>query len=83
MTAPDPIVQHQAQGTIQEVVDRLASTHRGEDPQVTRAALEQALADAGLPEQPAKWVHDTATEIAAGRTVVIDRTRRDEDDPRR
>jgi predicted subunit of tRNA(5-methylaminomethyl-2-thiouridylate) methyltransferase len=80
---PEPGVQHEAQVTIQEIVDRLASTHRGEDPDVTRAALAQAIAEAGLPEQPEKWVRDTATEVSAGRQMVIDRTRRDEDDPRR
>ena len=80
---PDPIVQHEAQVTIQDIVDRLAATHRGEDPDATRAALAQAIADAGLPEQPEKWVRDTATEVAAGRQVVIDRTRRDQDDPAR
>jgi predicted subunit of tRNA(5-methylaminomethyl-2-thiouridylate) methyltransferase len=80
---PDPIVQHEAQVTIQDIVDRLAATHRGEDPDVARAALAQAIADAGLPEQPEKWVRDTAAEVVAGRQIVIDRTRRDEDDPRR
>ncbi len=79
----DPLVQHEAQVTIQDIVDGLAATHRGEDPDVARAALAQAIADAGLPEQPEKWVRDTATEVVAGRQVVIDRTRRDEDDPRR
>ncbi len=82
-TDPEPGVQHEAQVTIQEIVDRLASTHSGEDPDVVRSALAQAVADAGLPEQPEKWVRDTATEVAAGRQMVIDRTRRDEDDPRR
>jgi hypothetical protein len=76
-------VQQQAQVTIQEIVDRFAGTHAGEDPEVTRAALAEAIADAGLPEQPEKWVSDTATEIAAGRQIVVDRNRRDEDDPRR
>ena len=80
---PEPGVQHEAQVTIQEIVDRLAVTHRGEDPDVARAALEQAIADAGLPEQPEKFVRDTAAEVVAGRQLVIDRTRRDEDDPRR
>jgi len=80
---PDPLVQHEAQVTIQDIVDRLAATHRGEDPDVARDALAQAIADAGLPEQPEKWVRDTATEVVAGRQVVIDRTRRDQDDPRR
>ena len=80
---PDPIVQHEAQVTIQEIVDRLAATHRGEHPDVARAALAQAIADADLPEQPEKWVRDTAAEVVAGRQVVIDRTRRDQDDPAR
>jgi predicted subunit of tRNA(5-methylaminomethyl-2-thiouridylate) methyltransferase len=80
---PDPIMQHEAQVSIQEIVDRLAVTHRGEDPDVTRAALAQAIADAGLPEQPEKWVRDTATEVSAGRQIVVDRTRRDQDDPAR
>jgi hypothetical protein len=80
---PEPGVQHEAQVTIQEIVDQLASTHAGEDPDVVRAALARSIADAGLPEQPEKWVRDTATEVSAGRQVVIDRTRRDEDDPRR
>ena len=79
----DPIVQHEAQVTIQEIVDRLAATQRGEDPDAIRAALAQAIADAGLPEQPEKWVRDTATEVVAGRQVIIDRTRRDQDDPSR
>jgi predicted subunit of tRNA(5-methylaminomethyl-2-thiouridylate) methyltransferase len=79
----EPGVQHAAQVTIQEIVDGLAVTHRGEDPDAVRAALARAIADAGLPEQPEKFVRDTATEISAGRQVVIDRTRRDEDDPAR
>jgi hypothetical protein len=83
MTDLNPHVQQQAQVTIQEIVDRLSVSHRGEDPDATRAALTQALLDADLPEQPEKWVKDTADEISAGRTIVIDRSRRDEDDPAR
>ncbi len=83
MTDLNPSVQQQAQLTIQEIVDRLSVTHRGEDKDAVRATLAAALADAGLPEQPEKWVADTATEIAAGRDIIVDRGRRDEDDPRR
>jgi hypothetical protein len=79
----NPGAQQQAQVTIQEIVDRLSTSHRGEDPDATRAALSRAIQDAGLPEQPEKWVRDTAAEISAGRTIVIDRARRDQDDPRR
>ena len=82
-TDREPGVQQAAQVTVQEIVDRFATTHRGEDPDVARAALAQAIADADLPEQPEKWVRDTATEVVAGRQVVIDRTRRDQDDPAR
>ncbi|HYY09369.1 MAG TPA: hypothetical protein VE781_00445 [Kineosporiaceae bacterium] len=83
MTDLNPAVQQNAQLTIQEIVDRLATTHRGEDRDAVRAALAQGLADAGIPEQPEKWVTDTANEIAVGRTIVVDRGRRDEDDPAR
>jgi uncharacterized protein YbjT (DUF2867 family) len=50
---------------------------------VARAALARALEEAGLPEQPEKWVSDAGAEIAAGRRIIVDRTIRDEDDPRR
>jgi len=83
MTDLNPHVQQQAQATIQEIVDRLSQTHRGEDPDAIRAALTRAMADAGIPEQPEKWMKDTADEIPPGRTLVTARARRDEDDPAR
>ncbi len=83
MTDLNPAVQQEAQLTIQDIVDRLATTHRGADKDDVRAALAQALTDAGIGEQPEKWVADTATEISAGRTIVVDRGRRDDDDPAR
>lgn len=42
------------------------------DPGEVEYVLREQLALAGLPEQPAPWVGNTATEIAAGRHVVID-----------
>ena len=83
MTDLNPKAQQQAQLTIQDIVDRLATTHAGQDKDDVRAALAQGLADAGIGEQPEKWVTDTANEIAVGRTIVVDRGRRDEDDPAR
>jgi hypothetical protein len=83
MTDLDPQVQDEAQRRIQQVVDHVAAQHHGDDVDVARAALASALEEAGLPEQPEKWVSDTGAEIAAGRRVVVDRTIRDEDDTRR
>jgi hypothetical protein len=83
VTDLNPRAQHEAQATIQQVVDELAARHGGDDVDLVRAALAERLAGAGLPEQPEKWVSDTAAEITAGRRLVVDRTRRDEDDPGR
>lgn len=83
MTDLNPKVQQQAQGAIQGIVERLAAGHAGGDVDQVRAELARAIAEAGLPEQPEKWVADTAGEIVAGRTVVVDRAVRDEEDPRR
>lgn len=59
---------------LQSIVDRLTGEYAGNGDQIpVRAALEEAIGTAGLPEQPEKWVSDTAAEIAAGRTVVVDR----------
>jgi hypothetical protein len=83
MTDLNPRVQQQAQVSIQAVVDAVTNEHSGQDPQLIRAALTDGLAAAGLPEQPEKWVADTADEIAGGRRLVVDRSLRDDDDPAR
>jgi hypothetical protein len=83
MTDLEPHVQDQAQQKIQQIVDSVAAEHRGDDVAVVRAALARALDEAGLPEQPEKWVSDTGAEIASGRRLVVDRALREEDDPHR
>ena len=83
MTDLEPHVQDQAQQRIQQIVDRVAAEHQGDDVEVVRSALARALEEAGLPEQPEKWVSDTGAEIASGRRLVIDRGIREEDDPHR
>ena len=83
MTDLNPKVQQQAQGTIQGIVERMSAENAGDDVEQVRAELARAIAAAGLPEQPEKWVTDTAAEIVAGRPVIVDRAVRDEEDPRR
>lgn len=60
------------QAFIQQLVTRVREDHYGEELSVIEAALGQAIAASGLPEQPHKWVGDTAAEIASGRHVVVD-----------
>jgi hypothetical protein len=83
VTDLNPRVQQQAQETIQQIADEVANEHSGQDPELVRAALAERLAAAGIPEQPEKWVTDTAGEIAAGRRLVVDRALREDDDPDR
>jgi hypothetical protein len=45
----------------------------GGDADAARERLEAGIAAGGLPPQPESWVRSTATEIAAGRVVVVDR----------
>lgn len=61
------------QAFIQQLVTRVRADHYGEELDVVEEALSQAVAASGLPEQPHKWVGDTAAEIASGRHVVVDR----------
>lgn len=59
--------------TVQGVIDSLSGGHMVDRPVPEVAgALQRALMDAGLPEQPAPWVDATAGEIAGGRIVVAD-----------
>ena len=58
---------------LQQLVTRVREDHYGEELSVVEEALSQAVAASGLPEQPHKWVGDTAAEIASGRHVVVDR----------
>lgn len=73
-TEEHPYRQQDAQAAIQVVVDEVgARVGADRDPAVVREQLERGIAAAGLPQQPEKWVRDTAAELAAGREVVVDR----------
>ncbi|HEX5512617.1 MAG TPA: hypothetical protein VFX41_12960 [Actinomycetales bacterium] len=60
-------VQHALQTVILAVGER----HQGAPVAEVEEALTNAIAEAGIPAQPHKWVHDTAVEIAGGRLVVM------------
>jgi hypothetical protein len=73
-TEDQPLEQSGTQARLQQVVADVVAAVGGErDARLARERLAAAIEAAGLPEQPHKWVADTAAEIAAGRSVVVDR----------
>ncbi len=69
----DPHANDHPKAVIQAVIQRLTNEFGdGANPADVAVALNQALAEAGIPEQPAHWVEATAIEIAGGRSVVMD-----------
>ncbi|MGQ7297285.1 hypothetical protein [Quadrisphaera sp. KR29] len=73
MPEPAPEAQHDRQRLLQEIVAGVHADHAGGDLDVVREALTRRIAERGFPEQPAKWVDDTAAEVSQGRHVVVDR----------
>src|SRR3954469_5487706 len=67
MTDLNPKAQDAAQKTLQEIADRMLPEYAGADVERTRQALVEAIAAAGLPEQPPEWVTDTRAESSARR----------------
>lgn len=70
---PVPSDPKERQKFIQSLVSEVTERFSGEPLDVIVAALSQRIAAAGLPQQPEKWVSDTASEISDGRHVVVDR----------
>lgn len=68
-----PQEQHERQQLLERIVAQVHADHAGGDVDDVRAALSGGIAERGFPEQPAKWVDDTAAEISQGRHVVVDR----------
>jgi hypothetical protein len=60
------------QAEIQAVLDELARTMPGDSMQDVTVAINRGLADAGIPEQPHRWVESMAERIRAGRPPVAD-----------
>lgn len=61
-----------AKEQLQEIVTDLARYGPSRTEADLRLRLEVAIAEAGLPEQPARWVEAVAIEAAAGRITVLD-----------
>ena len=85
MTSQDPDVPDQslaeddtqaetlrAKERLQALVDDLARYGSGRSERELRQRLEAAIAEHGLPEQPARWVEAVAIDAAAGRRTVLD-----------
>ncbi len=68
-----PADPRERQAFIQSMVAEVTERFSGEHLDVVIEALSQRIAASGLPEQPIKWVTDTAAEITEGRHVVVDR----------
>ncbi|GAA4346390.1 hypothetical protein [Angustibacter luteus] len=85
MTSPDPEVPDQslaeddtqaetlrAKERLQAIVDDLARYSPGRSAHEVQQRLVAAIADDGLPEQPARWVEAVSIDAAAGRRTVLD-----------
>jgi hypothetical protein len=61
-----------AKATLQDIVDDLATYGPSRSVDELCLRLEAAIAEAGLPEQPAPWVKAVAREASAGRVTILD-----------
>ena len=59
------------QHKLQQIIVSVARTHSRAPVHDVEDVLTRAIHGAGIPEQPHKWVSDTAREIADGRLVVM------------
>jgi hypothetical protein len=65
--------QHlQVQAEIQEVLDALYAEMAGAPIEDVAVAINVGLANAGIPEQPHRWVEGMAERISTGRPPVAD-----------
>jgi len=69
----EQVEQHvQVQGEIQGVLDSLYEEMTGASIEDVVVAINVGLANAGIPEQPHRWVWGMAERISAGRPPVAD-----------
>lgn len=68
----EPEMRREVQAEIQDVLDQLQRQMAGSPVDDVTVAINQRLADVGIPEQPHRWVQIMAERIAAGLPPVAD-----------
>jgi hypothetical protein len=68
----EPGARREVQTEIQDVLDQLQREMARSSVDDVAAAINSRLADAGIPEQPHRWVEVMAERIAAGLPPVAD-----------
>jgi hypothetical protein len=68
----EPEMRREVQAEIQDVLDQLHHQMAGSSVDDVVVAINGRLADAGIPEQPHRWVQVMAERIAAGLPPVAD-----------
>jgi hypothetical protein len=68
----EPEMRREVQAEIQDVLDQLHHQMAGSSVDDVVVAINGRLADAGIPEQPHRWVQVMAERIASGLPPVAD-----------
>ena len=73
-SSPDEHVERSqdVKAVLQRIIDELGPSLAERPSLEVRERLVTAIADAGLPEQPAPWVESTVAELSGGRGLVMD-----------
>jgi hypothetical protein len=67
----DPDRHRRTSALLQDAVTAIAQRYAGADEGEATVALEAALADRGLPPQPARWVEAVVSAAVTGHVYVV------------
>jgi hypothetical protein len=67
----DPDHHRRSSALLQDAVSSLARRYEGASEAEATVALEAALADRGIPPQPARWVEAVVSAAVDGRVYVV------------
>lgn len=71
MSQTTPAALAGLQHRLQEVLAQMRATHAGAPYAGTYSALQEAIAAAHLPDQPAPWMRAAVSQVCAGQLVVL------------